>query len=145
MLQALPHQSPWSDAATTLQTSLRTTPVLPSKSPRTAGILAGLLPGAGHLYIGKPRHAITAFLLNSLFITGAVFSFLDGLEVTGIILLYFETGWYLGNIKSAIEGANAFNHHQQQAAREQLLSIHAPPPLNLQQLQTPGIGLRLSF
>jgi hypothetical protein len=104
-----------------------------------------MLPGAGHLYLGKPRHAITAFLLNGLFLRGAVFAFREGLEATGVILLYFETGWYLGNINSAVEGATDYNRQHQQVRRDHLLSTYAPSPLNLRQLQGPGIGLRLSF
>jgi TolA-binding protein len=145
VLNTLPVHTPWSEPATTLQQTLQTPPPAPLKSTRTAGILAGILPGAGHLYLGKPRHAITAFLLNGLFISGTVFAFLEGLEATGLILLYFETGWYLGNINSAVEGANDYNLQQQQARRDHLLSTYAPSSLNLRQLQGPGIGLRLSF
>jgi len=144
-LNTLPVHTPWSEPAKTLQQHLQMPPPAPLKSTRTAGILAGILPGAGHLYLGKPRHAITAFLLNGLFLSGAVFAFLDGLEATGLILLYFETGWYLGNINSAVEGANDYNRQQLQMRRDQLLSTYAPSPLNLHQLQGPGIGLRLSF
>lgn len=145
VFNTLPPQSHWAELATTFQTSLQNSLIPPTKSLRTAGILAGLLPGAGHLYIGKPRHAITAFFLNILFITGSIFAFLDGLEATGVILLYFETGWYLGNIKSAMEGASAFNQRHQQVVRDQLHARHTPLPLNLQELQAPGLGLRLSF
>jgi hypothetical protein len=115
----------------------------PSKSPRTAGILAGILPGAGHLYLGKPRHAITALLLNGLFLAGATFSFLEGLEATGAILLYFETGWYLGNINSAREGAREFNRRQVQDVQNQLYTTYVPPNLTFKQL--PGLGLNIQF
>lgn len=145
VLNTFPLHTPWSESATTLQQTLQTPSPLPLKSTRTAGILAGILPGAGHLYLGKPRHAISAFLLNGLFISGTVTAFLKGLEATGLILLYFETGWYLGNINSAVEGANDYNRQQQQARRDDLLSTYAPAPLNLRHLQSPGIGLRLSF
>jgi TolA-binding protein len=145
ILNTLSGHTPWSEPATTLQHTLQTSPPAPLKSTRTAGVLAGILPGAGHLYLGKPRHAITAFLLNGLFLSGAVFAFREGLEATGVILLYFETGWYLGNINSAVEGATDYNRQQQQVRRDHLLSTDAPSPLNLRQLQGPGIGLRLSF
>jgi TM2 domain-containing membrane protein YozV len=115
----------------------------PSKSPRVASILAGILPGAGHLYLGKPRHAITALLLNGLFLAGATFSFLEGLEATGVILLYFETGWYLGNINSARAGAHEFNRRQRQDAQDQLYTTYVPPSLTLKQL--PGLSLRIKF
>jgi hypothetical protein len=107
--------------------------------------LAGLLPGAGHLYLGKPWQGLTAFLLNGSFLTGAVFAFREHLYATGAILLYFETGWYLGNINSAGAGAQAANRRQQRDFTEHLKSTYTPPPLSLQDLQAPALGLRLTF
>ena len=145
LLDTFPAQHGLAEQAQALQLALQTPPPEAAKSPRTAGILAGLLPGAGHLYIGKPVQALTAFLLNGLFITGSVFAFREGLEATGAILLYFETGWYLGNIKSATAGAREANRHQQNSRADYLRTTYAPAPLSLRDLQTPGIGLRLSF
>ena len=139
----LARQSPWTPQAQTLQKELNTPKPRPSKSPRMAGILAGILPGAGHLYLGQPRHAITAFLLNGLFIAGATYSFLEGLNATGVILLYFETGWYLGNIKSAQIGAREFNQRQVQDLQDHIYSTYVPPGLTLKQL--PGLGLQFQF
>lgn len=121
------------------------TPPTQRKSPRTARILAGLLPGAGHLYVGKPWQGLTAFLLNGSFLTGAVFAFREHLYATGAILLYFETGWYLGNINSAGAAAEAANHGQQRVFDEQLKTTYTPPPLTLPALQSPTLGLRLTF
>lgn len=140
---SLASDSPWAEPAQALQTDLDRAEPRPSKSPRVAGILAGVLPGAGHLYLGKPRHAITALLLNGLFLAGATFSFLEGLEAAGVILLYFETGWYLGNINSAREGAREFNRRQMQDLQDWLYSTYVPPGLTLKQL--PGLGLNIKF
>ncbi|NIR33020.1 MAG: tetratricopeptide repeat protein, partial [Desulfuromonadales bacterium] len=63
---------------------------LPRKSPKLAGGLSAVLPGAGQLYVGRPRDAALAFLLNAAFILGIVESFDDGNEVVGAILLFFE-------------------------------------------------------
>lgn len=145
VLQLLAPEQVWSAQAFALQRELHTTTLPASKSPRLAGILAGILPGAGHLYLGKPRHALTAFLLNGLFITGAVYALLEGLEASAAILLFFETGWYLGNINSAVAAAHEFNVQQRQAFRSRLQTTYTLPPLTLEQLQAPGIGLRLSF
>jgi hypothetical protein len=103
------------------------------------------LPGAGHLYIGKPVQAISAFLLNGLFLTGAAYALHEGLEAVGAILLFFETGWYLGNIKSAADGARAFNQQQQQVWNDHLKGTYAPPVLTLERLQTLSLGLRIAF
>lgn len=144
-LAVFPAEHVWSERVLALQRELQTTTLPTPKSPRLAGILAGILPGAGHLYLGKPRHALTAFLLNGLFLTGAVYAIFEGLEATAAILLFFETGWYLGNINSAVSGARDINLQQQDARRQHLRATYGLPQLTLEQLQLPGIGLRLRF
>ena len=134
---------PWSNRAKAFEDALDMAAPLSFKSPQVAGVLAGILPGAGHLYLGKPRHAITAFLLNGLFIAGATVSFLESMEAVGVILLYFETGWYLGNINSAKEGAREFNRRQLQELENQRFKTFVPPGLSLKQL--PGLGLNIQF
>ncbi|MEE9147101.1 MAG: tetratricopeptide repeat protein [Candidatus Tectomicrobia bacterium] len=145
VLKTLSPHHPFFDQALALRHEL--SPTMPSapKSPRLAGTLGGILPGAGHLYLGKPRHALTAFLLNGLFITGAVYALLEGLEAVTAILLYFETGWYLGNINSAVEGAREINLRHRQARHDYLRTTYAPPGLTLRQMQMPSLGLRLTF
>ncbi len=144
LFASLSPESPWAQNANAIQDALDDmVEPQPFKSPRVAGILAGVLPGAGQLYLGKPRHAITAFLLNGLFLAGATFAFLEGLEAAGVILLYFETGWYLGNINSAREGAREFNRRQMQDVRDRLYTAYVPPGLTFKQL--PGLGLRINF
>jgi hypothetical protein len=142
---ALPADDPLTRRALALQEELQQAPVQPRKSPALAGILSGVLPGAGHLYVGKPGQAVTAFLLNGLFLAGAAYAFHQGLEATGVILLYFETGWYLGTINSAVTAARDANRDQQQTFIDRLATTYALPPLTLTQLQTPGLGLRLTF
>lgn len=144
-LQMVPPDHPLSEQALDLQRELQTPRPPPPKSPALAGALAGILPGAGHVYIGKPGHGVAAFLLNGLFISGAVFSFLERLEATAVILLYFETGWYLGNIKSAVEGAREINRQYQQGFVDYLHTTYTPPELTLQQLRMPEIGVRIRF
>ncbi|MGQ4809698.1 Cell division coordinator CpoB [Candidatus Entotheonellaceae bacterium PAL068K] len=144
-LQAFPSDHALTEPGLALQGALHAAPAAMPASPRTAGLLAGILPGAGHLYLGKPIQALTAFLLNGLFLTSAVYAFHEGLEVTGAILLYFETGWYLGNIKSAVEGAREANRQQQRTSLNHLRDTYALPPLTLHHLQAPTLGLRLTF
>lgn len=85
---------------------------LPHKSPALAGTLSAVLPGAGQLYVGRKKDAAAAFLLNGAFILGAVEAFRDDKDVIGGILLFFEAGWYAGNIYSAIGGAHKYNDKQ---------------------------------
>jgi tetratricopeptide (TPR) repeat protein len=141
----LPVHDPLAQQAVALQDELRFTPPPPLKSPRVAGILSGILPGAGHLYVGKPLQALTAFALNGVFLAGAAYAFHEKLEATGAILLFFETGWYLGGISSARDAARDANRQQQKAFTDHLRATYAPPILTFQALQAPALGLRLSF
>jgi hypothetical protein len=145
LLTSLSVHDPLSSQALALSQALQTVPTRPLKSPRTAGLLAGILPGAGHLYLGKPGQAISAFVLNGLFLTGAALAFHESLEVVGAILLYFEAGWYLGNIKSAADGARDMNSQQRQTWNSHLKTTHTLPVVTLEYLQTPSIGIRIPF
>ena len=141
----LPARDPLAQQALAVQDELRLAPTPQRKSPGVAGVLSGVLPGAGHLYAGKPLQALTAFVLNGVFLAGAAYAFHEKLEATGAILLFFETGWYLGGIYSAMEAARAANRQQQQAFTDHLRATYALPVLTSQRLQAPGLGLRLTF
>lgn len=145
VLTRLPAEHDFTRQALALQDELRTITLPEEKSPQLAGVLSGILPGAGHLYVGKPLHAIGAFVLNGLFLTGAAYAFHEGLEATAGILLFFEVGWYLGTINSAIQEARHMNHNARQAVTEHLRATYAPAPLGLRDLQTPVFGLRFTF
>ncbi|MGB9700921.1 MAG: hypothetical protein ACPL5I_16225, partial [Thermodesulfobacteriota bacterium] len=82
---------------------------VPQKSPMVAGVLAAILPGAGHLYCARYRDATMAFLLNAAFIWGMVAAFQHENYAVGAILTFFELGWYSGNIYSAISSAHKYN------------------------------------
>ena len=79
------------------------------KNPSTAGILSGILPGAGQWYVGRHQDAKTAFILNGVFIWGAIEAFNQSNTGVGAMMLLFEAGWYTGNIYSAISGAHKYN------------------------------------
>jgi len=144
-LETMPARDPLAPRALALQEELRLAPPLQSKSPQVAAVLSGILPGAGHLYAGKPLQAATAFALNGAFLAGAAYAIHEKLNITGAILLFFEAGWYLGGINSARDAAREANRQQQRAFTEHLKAAYAPPVLTLQVLQTPGLGLRLTF
>lgn len=79
------------------------------KSPQTARILNGILPGAGYLYVGQKRTALTSFLINALFIA-ATYQFFDrGYIAAGAITASLEAGWYFGGINGAGLAANEYN------------------------------------
>jgi len=87
---------------------------IPRKSPGLAGGLSAVLPGAGQLYVGRPGDAAAAFLLNGAFIWATVEAFRNDNNVTGGILLFFEAGWYLGNVYNAVSGAHKYNRRSEQ-------------------------------
>src|SRR5215470_16115502 len=70
-LETMPARDPLAPRALALQEELRLGPPPQLKSPQVAAVLSGILPGAGHLYAGKPLQAATAFTLNGAFIAGA--------------------------------------------------------------------------
>ena len=79
------------------------------KSPRLAGTLSAVLPGAGQGYVGKWSDATLAFVLNGVFIWGSVEAFHQDEDVAGSFLLAMEATWYFGNIYNAVNGAQKFN------------------------------------
>lgn len=93
---------------------------LPYKDPKNAGILAGILPGLGHVYVSRYKDAVVAFLLNGVFIWAAVESFSNDLNVLGGILSFFEVGWYAGNIYSAVNAAHKVNRKVRNDFRKSL-------------------------
>ena len=87
------------------------------KNPSFAGFLNAVIPGLGYLYIGQKQSAFTAFCLNSLFISSTGYFFYKGNIPAALITLSFETGWYMGGILGAKEGATLYN--------ERLFETHA--------------------
>ena len=82
-----------------------------TKKPRLAGLLA-IIPGAGHLYCGRYRDALLAFIVNGGLIYAAYESFEDDNNGLGGIISFFGSGFYGGNIYSAISSAHKYNKRQ---------------------------------
>jgi tetratricopeptide (TPR) repeat protein len=123
--QKLPPDSPLHDRAEGLADGSRSYPDIPGKSPTLAGGLSAVLPGAGQLYVNRPGDALVSFLLNGAFIWATVEAFHNDNKVTGGILLFFESGWYLGNIYNAASGAHKFNRRSEQQFFDGLQSRYA--------------------
>lgn len=79
------------------------------KSVGTAQALNAFIPGSGYLYLGQTQSAVTAFLLNGLFIWSSVYCFQKGNVAAGAILASFEAGWYFGGIYGAGQEAKFYN------------------------------------
>jgi len=79
------------------------------KSVSQAQFLNAILPGAGYLYLGQKRSALTTILLNGSFIAASYEFFKRGYIAAGIITTSFEMGWYFGAIYGAGEEAKFYN------------------------------------
>lgn len=120
----LPPDSPLARQGADLAGEAERFPELPRKSPLVAGTLA-ILPGAGHLYVGRPGEAAGALVLNGLFIWGAVRTNEHGNHVAAGILAFFELGWYIGNIQTAITAAEAYNRRSEKTYFDRLDAQYA--------------------
>lgn len=105
------------------------------KSVAGAQALNALMPGAGYLYIGQRKSALTAFLLNGLFITASVQFFLHNHVAAGIITAGFETGWYFGGIYGAGEEAKYYNERLYERHAAALLNEHKLFPVLMMQYE----------
>lgn len=104
-----------------------------AKSVRKAKTLNALLPGAGYYYIGQKNTAMTAFLVNSLFIAAAYYFFDQGNWGAGAITTSLEMGWYLGGINGAGLGAKEFNERLYEGlAKDYMIREHLFPVLTFQ-------------
>jgi TM2 domain-containing membrane protein YozV len=101
-------------------------------SPALAGALSAVLPGSGQLYLGRPKDALVAFVLNGLFIYGAYESAQQDAWGLFAVCATLEVGWYAGNVYGAVSGAEKHNRKAREdrlapAERRLLISL-APGP-----------------
>lgn len=80
-----------------------------AKSIRRAKFLNAVLPGAGYWYVGMRQTAVTAFLINGLFLGASAHFLSNGNYAAGIITLSLEGGWYFGGINGAALAAKEYN------------------------------------
>ncbi len=87
---------------------------LPLKSPLLAGSLSAALPGAGQLYVGRPRDGMVAFLVNGVLIMAAAEAFDKNQDFAGSVFALLDVSWYAGNIYNAVNGAHKVNRSRKQ-------------------------------
>ncbi len=92
-----------------LKSALLNSDALPYKNPKLAGFMSGIIPGAGQLYIERPKDAFTALLINAGLILAAYTAFDDDNTALGAVISFVEFGFYAGNIYGATTGAHKFN------------------------------------
>lgn len=100
-----------------------------AKSVRKAELLNTFFPGAGYWYVGQKSTAVTALLVNALFITAAAECFIHGQTAAGVITLSLETGWYFGGIYGAGLAAKAYNEKLYSTFAEKVISSERNVPL----------------
>lgn len=108
------------EEAEKLRTDVEAYEALQLKNPKVAGALSAAVPGAGQLYTGNRGDAFVAFLLNGVLIYATYEAFDREQYVTGSLLATIESGWYLGNIYNAVNGAHKVNRRRKRRFVEQL-------------------------
>jgi tetratricopeptide (TPR) repeat protein len=103
-----------------------TLPDLPYKNPWMAGTLSAVLPGAGHLYLNRPRDAGFALLSNGLLLTGTIQAFSKGLSGLGVALAVGELGLYSGTVFSAVSLTHKHNQKLRDDRIEGMKSFMQP-------------------
>lgn len=99
------------------------------KSTTTAQLLNTALPGAGYLYLGQTQSAITAFLLNGLFIWASCYFFQQGNTAAGVIFTSLEAGWYFGGIYGAGQEAKFYNERLYEGLATPMMNEHRYFPI----------------
>ena len=114
------------------------------KSPTTAGVLAAIVPGAGHLYCERAGDAAVAFLLTGAFVLATVEAFDQNHEGLGVGLAVVTAAIYAGNIFSAVNVAHKFNDRQDRRLRDRLVPYQK---INLggDRHRSASLALKLSF
>ncbi|NGX59402.1 MAG: hypothetical protein KR126chlam3_00553 [Chlamydiae bacterium] len=79
------------------------------KSSKIAAALNAIIPGSGYFYLGQKNTAITALLMNGLFLAAAIYFFRRRPIAAAIIFLGFEAGWYLGGIQGGSAQGKLYN------------------------------------
>lgn len=95
-----------------------------NRSVRKAQFFNALLPGAGYYYVEQKNTALTAFIINTLFIAAAYQFFERGDIAAGIIASSFEAGWYFGGIHGAALAAKEWNQNLYQNTTRELMVKH---------------------
>jgi hypothetical protein len=79
------------------------------KNAWLAGTLSAVIPGAGYWYVNKKGTAITALLVNGLFIWTGVEAIGKKNYGLGASVILLGNGWYFGNIYGAAAAAHRYN------------------------------------
>ncbi len=104
--------NPYREPAERMRAAVEEIGGLPYRSPVLAGLLAGILPGAGHLYAGAAKDGLLSFLVNGALIAASVEAWQK--EVYGVagVVSFVGLSFYLGNIYGAVNSAHHANRER---------------------------------
>lgn len=143
-LRQIGSQSRRFTAAQGMRQVLAEAPTAERKDPTVAGLLAAVVPGAGHLYCERPGDGAIAFVFTGAFAWATVEAFRQDHEAVGIGLGFIALSFYGGNIFSAVNVAHKYNDREERRLRLRLapcdqlsLEVHLGP--------TPSVRLTFSF
>src|SRR3989338_8326165 len=94
-----------------LSTEIEKWHTLPYRSPFLAGMFSAMLPGLGQWYDGRFWDGMSALVVNSMFAYGIYATWRDEHYVAFGIVTFLASGFYGGNIFSAVSSAHKFNRN----------------------------------
>jgi hypothetical protein len=113
-----------------LEGEIRSVLIHRKKSPLVGGLLA-IVPGLGHLYAGRFPDGLRSFLINTAFVSLAVFSFKEDMWVLGGVFSIIEGFLYASNIYGSVNAVLQENARYIIEKRDYLLKQIPVPPLNI--------------
>lgn len=93
---------------------------LPAKSTIMAGALSAVVPGSGYMYAGNYEDGLTAFLINTLFISGTITAIHQRNYTTAYLVGAFGLPFYAGNIYGSANAAKKWNVRVRQEQRKKV-------------------------
>ena len=84
---------------------------LPSRPPFLAGTFSAMLPGLGQWYVGRFWDGMAALVVNGMFGYGIYRTWVNEYYVSFGILTFLASGFYGGNIYSAVNSAHKYNQN----------------------------------
>ncbi|MEL6347611.1 MAG: hypothetical protein AAFV53_31175 [Myxococcota bacterium] len=124
--QRVPENDPLHPDAFALTQQVASWERIPYRSPALAGTFAAVLPGAGHAYANHWGEALSSFLVNGGLIASSVALARRELWFGFGLVVLIESGFYGGNIISAIGRAKRFNRLAWEEPINQLADPYAP-------------------
>jgi len=131
-------------AAQGMRQVLGEAPTATRKDPAVAGLLAAVVPGAGHLYCERPGDGAIAFVFTGAFAWATVEALRQDHEAVGIGLGFIALSFYGGNIFSAVNVAHKYNDREERRLRLRL-APYDQLGLEVYPGRTPSVRLTFSF